>query len=78
MKPQYDMWQMGHPAVVDIASGKVGFNHDLFQDVTPTFKGAASVTLYKTDTKPAQPTSLVYMEDNYKNSNLSKKMVCSL
>ncbi len=78
MKPQYDMWQMGHPSIVDIASVKVGFNHDLFQDVIPTFTGAASVTLFKTDTKPAKPTSLVYMEEHYKNSDLSKKIVCSL
>lgn len=78
LKPKYDMWQMAHPAVVSVETGRVGFNHDIFQDVIPTFTGAASVTLYKTDTKPARPVSLVYLEDHYKNSDLSKKMVCSL
>ena len=78
LKPKYDMWQLGHPPIVNLDTGRVGYNHDLFQDIIPTFSGAASVTLYKTETKPAKPTVLIYIEDHYKNPERAKKVTCTL
>lgn len=78
LKPKYDLWQMGHPAVVSVESTKVGYNHNIFQDVIPTFTGAASVTLFKTEGKSARPVALVYMEDHYKNTENAKKATCTL
>lgn len=77
--PKYDLWQMAHPTNVNIESGKIGYDRELFQDIIPTFTGAASVTITKElNVEASRPKSLVYIEDNYLNPEGAKKAKCTL
>jgi hypothetical protein len=73
-------WSLGHPPVVDTTKGTARFNHDLFQQIVPTLTGAISVTLIKGEEKESgsAPKALIYIEDNYRISSLSKKLTCTL
>jgi ABC-type cobalt transport system substrate-binding protein len=77
-KPVMNHFQAGHPPVVNLDSGLVRFNHDLFQDVIPTLVGAVSVTILKGESEEGSPKGIIYIEDNYKNKNESKKVTCLL
>lgn len=76
--PELNQFQAGHPPVVNVESGLVRFNHDIFQDVTPSFTGAVSVTLLKGKEESGTPVGIIYIEDNYKVASKSKKMTCLL
>lgn len=75
-----DLWNLGHPPVVDIVKGQARFNHDLFQLVLPTTNGADSLTLIKADegSESHAPKALIFIRDNYRQSALSKKWTCTL
>lgn len=74
------IWNLGHPPVVNIESGLNRFNHDIFQQIVPNSTGATSVTLIKSEEKEEaqKPIGIIYIEDNYKNKNESKKVTCLL
>jgi hypothetical protein len=79
LKPKFDLWQLSHPTNVNIEAGKVGYERSLFQDVIPTLSGAASVTITKDlNVDATKPKFLVYIEDDYKNAEFSKKATCTL
>lgn len=77
-KPVMNQFQTGHPPVVNLESGLARFNHDLFQDIMPTSVGAVSVTILKGESESGAPKGIIYIEDNYKNKNESKKVTCLL
>lgn len=77
-KPALNHFQTSHPTIVNIESGEIGYNHDIFQDTMPTFVGAVSVTILKGETADGSPKGIIYIENNYKNKAESKKVVCLL
>ena len=74
------IWHLGHPPVVNTALGVNRFNHDIFQQIVATKVGADSVTLLKAEEKEeaAKPVGVIYIQDNYRNKDQSKKMTCLL
>lgn len=79
-KPVLNQFQTGHPPVVNLESGLARFNHDIFQDIAATATGAVSVTILKQkeESKEGKPVGIIYIEDNYRNKNESKKITCLL
>lgn len=79
LKPKVDLFQLGHPTNVNIETGKVRYERTLFQEVIPTVAGAVSVTITKElNVDATKPKFLVYIEDDYKNPEFSKKAMCTL
>lgn len=40
-----DLFVMAHPSVIETATAKASFNHDMFQGVRPTAKGAQAMVI---------------------------------
>jgi hypothetical protein len=80
VKTESAIWNLGHPPVVNTELGLNRYNHDIFQQITPTKVGAVSVTLIKGDEKEdsGKPVGIIYIEDNYRNNKESKKVTCLL
>ncbi len=72
------IWNLGHPPVVNTDTGSNRYNHDIFQQIIPTKTGATSVTLIKGDEESDTPVGIIYMEDNYRNKDESRKLTCLL
>ena len=72
-------WNLGHPPVVNTESGLNRYNHDLFQQIIPNATGASSVTLIKGDDEAeGKPIGIIYIEDNYRKKDESRKLTCLL
>lgn len=78
--PAAVIWNLGHPPVVNTEAGLNRFNHDIFQQIVPTTTGATSVTLLKAEEKEEaqKPVGIIYVEDNYRHKEQSKKGTCLL
>lgn len=73
------VWNLFHPPVVDMAGGKVRFNHDMFHEVLATKTGAESLVLLKGDDETGDaPKGIIYIQDNYRDLTKSVKVECKL
>ncbi|MES2767510.1 MAG: hypothetical protein V4596_00070 [Bdellovibrionota bacterium] len=71
-------WIVRHPPVINEEEGKVRFNHNFFETVSPTPTGAKFLKMtINHDAEPHAPTSYTFIEDNYKDATKSVKEVCS-
>lgn len=73
-----DQFQTTHPTTVNIESGEISYNNDIFQSTMWSLEGAVSVTLLKSNRADKTPKGIIYIEDNYKDKAKSKKVVCLL
>ena len=71
-------WIVRHPPVINEEEGKVRFNHNFFETVSPTATGAKFLKMtINHDAEPHAPISYTVIEDNYKDSTKSSKEVCN-
>ena len=77
-KPVLNQFQTSHPTTVNTVTGEIRYNEEIFQDTMPTFVGAVSITILKSNKSDGSPKGIIYIEDNYKNKAESKKIVCLL
>ena len=60
-------YSVHHPYAIDAATGKVSFNHDLFEGVVPTKTGAFAVQIKMIHSDDFEgPASFSVMEHNWK------------
>lgn len=71
-------WTVKHPPVVSVEEGKVRFDHNFFEAVIPVATGAKFLQMtINHDVEPHAPTSFTLIEDNYRDSSKSSKIVCT-
>jgi len=59
-------YSVKHPAHLDFSKGEVGFNHDLFEGITPTKTGAFALQIKMIHTDHFEgPSELSIMEHNW-------------
>lgn len=69
---------LSHPGQTDVATGQVGFNHDILQAISAMNTGAESITLLMSHEEGKEgPTELVYSRHDWK-TNTVEKQSCKL
>lgn len=79
--PERAAWNLAHVQEVDAATGMIGFVHSQFREVVATKTGAAAMVLNIDETEAPgghAPKDLVYFENNFRNSKLNFRLVCTL
>ncbi len=72
-------WNVAHPTSVEYGTGRVLFDHDLFQEISATKTGGASLILHKTPEETEEghaPTKVIYLNDNYRQKDKSINIEC--
>ncbi len=72
-------WNVAHPTSIEYGSGRVVFNHDLFQEIMATKSGGASLILHKNPEESEEghaPTKIIYINDNYRQKDKSINIEC--
>lgn len=59
---------VGHPPVIDSSKALVSFNHDLFQGLVPTNRGAQALEIQMEHSEEFEgPRSFIFMDNTWKN-----------
>lgn len=67
-----------HPALIDLKTGDVGFNHDQLVASNGIPQGGFAIVLEMVDTPDYHgPRSMTVLIDNYQDKTKSQKIVCS-